>query len=49
MMKQDNIRAIIPSLLDKHRTELIQLTARLVSKILEQQTQPNHSKTTDEQ
>ncbi len=41
MMKQDNIRAILPSPESKNRTRLIQLTAKLVSKILEQQTEPN--------
>ena len=48
MMKQDNIRAILPSPEDKHRLRLIQLTARLVSKILEQQTQQPHSQTSHE-
>ncbi len=47
-MKQDNIRAILPSLLDQHRKRLIHLTARLVSKILEQQTQQPQSQTTNE-
>ncbi|MGB5712526.1 MAG: hypothetical protein WBM44_16640, partial [Waterburya sp.] len=56
MMKQENIRAILPSPEDKHRTGLIHLTAKLVSKILEQQTQQHqqqqqqqHQETTDEQ